>query len=204
MGARGRLAASGLVLFLVLAAGAAFVTGIVRLPLSCEGPRMPGWDRNPFGPGGVQVADLNEAAPYLAFTPVVPRALGSPAKFFVNGNRPDMSARDLLWWYEQPPYGRFWIRESIAGPYETEHWIESLHNNPTGCSDDSIVTLRGGTKAAVAVGNPNHGLEVRFLTDPAASGYAPGSTSIMWLDHGLLITAFGLTKAHAIEVANQM
>ena len=194
MGARGRLIAGGLGLFLVLAGGTAFVTGIVRLPITCEGP-SPAWD-SPFGAAGTQVADLKEAAPYLAFTPVIPRGLGSPAKFFIGGNTPDMSARGLIWVYEQPVYGRFWVKESIAEVVQTQNWIESMRNNPTGCSNESVVTIRGGTTAALSVGNP------------AASGSGSSTTSIMWLDHGLLIVALGpkgsFTKDHAIEVANQV
>ena len=177
MGARGRLIAGGLGLFLVLAGGAAFVTGIVHLPRNCEGP-SPNWDN----PGGVQVADLKEAAPYLAFMPVVPRALGPAAKLLIDGSKPDMSAKSLTWVYADPVYGTFWVKESIAEV--TQAWIESRRNNPTGCSEDSVVTLRNGTRAALSVGKV---------------------TSIMWLDDGLLIDVLGIfTRDHAIEVANQV
>jgi hypothetical protein len=58
------------------------------------------------------------------------------------------------------------------------------------------VTLRGGTRAAVSVGNP------------AASGSGASTTSITWLDHGLLISALGpresFTRDRAIEVANEI
>ncbi len=192
MGARGRLIAAGLGSFLVLAGGAAFVTGIIHLPIRCEGPPSPAWGDDPYHGYGVQVADVKEAAPYLAFTPVVPRALGPAAKFFISGNKPDMSARSLIWVYDQPVYGRFWVEESISET--TQASIDSLRNNPTGCSLNSVVTLRGGTRAAVLVANP------------AAHGSGTGTTSIMWLDHGLLISALGFsdsfTKDHAIEVAN--
>ncbi|SRR5229473_6250183 len=191
-GARGRLIAAGLGFFLVLAGGVAFVTGMIHLPISCEGPG-PQSD-NPYHGAGIQVADLKEAAPYLAFAPVVPRHLGPAAKFFIDGNKPDMSARSVVWVYEQPVYGRFWVTESIAET--TQASIDSMRNNPTGCSEDSVVTLRSGTRAAVSVGNP------------VASGSGASTTSIMWLDHGLLISALGpkerFTKDHAIEVANQI
>jgi hypothetical protein len=67
----------------------------------------------------------------------------------------------------------------------TQAWIESQTNNPTGCSEDSVVTLLGGTRGALAVGRV---------------------TSIMWLDHGLLMTVLGqrFTKDRAIEIANQV
>jgi len=42
VGARGRLIAAGLG-FLVLAGGAAYVTGIIHLPITCEGPTSPVW-----------------------------------------------------------------------------------------------------------------------------------------------------------------
>ena len=192
MGARGRLIAAGLGFFLVLAGGAAVLTGIIHLPIRCEGPPSPAWGDDPYHDDGVQVADLKEAAPYLAFTPVIPRALGSAAKFFVSGNKPDMSAKSLTWVYDQHLYGRFWVSESIAET--TQASIDSLGNNPTGCSVNSVVTLRGGTRAAVLVGNP------------AASG-GSGATSITWLDHGLLIDVLGFTdsftKDRAIQLANQ-
>jgi hypothetical protein len=182
MGARGRLIAGGLGLFLVLAGGAAFVTGTIHLPITCEGPPLPVWGDNPYHGGGIQVADLKEAAPYLAFTPVVPRGLGPAAKFFISGNKPDMSARSLIWEYDQPPYGKFSVEESITEA--TQAWIDSRRNNPTGCSEDSVVTLQSGTKAALSVGR---------------------WTSIMWLDLGLLIDVLGsFTKDQAVEVANQV
>ncbi len=194
MGARGRLIAAGLGFFLVLAGGTAFVTGIIHLPITCEGPPSPAWGDDPYHGYGVQVADLKEAAPYLAFTPVVPRALGPAAKFFISGNKPDMSARSLIWVYDQPVYGRFWVKEEITETTQAE--IDSMRNNPTGCSLDSVVTLRGGTRAAVSAANP------------AAHGSGTGTTSIIWLDHGLLISALGFsdsfTKDHAIAVANQV
>jgi hypothetical protein len=192
-GARARLIAGGIGLLLLLGGGVAFVTGIVHLPIRCEGPPSPwgDFDRNPYGRFGIQVADLTDAAPYLAFTPTVPRALGPASKLFIGGNKPDMSARLLVWLHVQPPYGRFWIEESVTEM--TQVSIDSLNRNPTGCSLDSVVTLRGGTRAALMVGNP------------AAIG-SPGTTSIMWLDHGLLISAIGpmdtFTKDHAIAVAN--
>jgi len=177
MGARGGLIAGGLVLFLALAGGAAFFTGIVHLPRNCEGP-SPSWDN----PGGLEVADVKEAAPYLAFTPVVPRALGPAAKLLVDANQPDLSAKSLLWVYEQPAYGIFWVEESISEV--TQAWIDSRRNNPTGCSEDSVVTLQSGTKAALSVGRV---------------------TSIMWLDHGLLVDVLGtFSKGQALEVANQV
>jgi hypothetical protein len=177
MGARGSLIAGGLVLFLALAGGAAFVTGVLHLPRNCEGP-SPNWDN----PGGVQVANVNDAAPYLAFTPVVPRALGPAAKLFVNANKPDLSAKSLLWVYKQPAYGTFLVEESISEV--TQSWIDSRTNNPTGCSEDSVVTLQSGTRAALSVGRV---------------------TSIMWLDHGLLIDVLGtFSKGQALEVANQV
>ena len=192
MGARGRLVAAGLGFFLVLAGGAAFLTGMIHLPIRCEGPPSPAWGDDPYHGDGVRVADLKEAAAYLAFTPVVPGALGSAAKFFVSGNKPDMSARSLIWVYDQPVYGRFWVSESIAET--TQASIDSLGNNPTGCSLNSLVTLRGGTRAAVLVGNP-------------AAGGGSGATSITWLDHGLLIYVLGFTdtftKDGAIQIANQ-
>lgn len=192
MGARGRLIATGLGLFLVLAGGAVFVTGIIHLPIRCEGPPSPAWGDDPYHGYGVQVADVKEAAPYLAFTPVVPRALGPATKFFISGNEPDMSAKSLIWVYDLPVYGRFWVKESITDVTQAE--IDSMRNNPTGCSLDSVVTLRGGTRAALSVHNS------------AAHGGGAGPTSIMWLDQGLLITAIGFsdsfTKDHAIEVAN--
>jgi hypothetical protein len=177
MSARGSLIAGGLVLFLALAGGAAFITGIVHLPRNCEGP-SPNWDK----PGGVQVADLKEAAPYLSFTPVAPRGLGPASKLLVGGTKPDLSAKTLLWVYEQPVYGRFWVRESIAEVDQA--WIDSRRNNPTGCSEDSVVTLQSGTKAALSVGR---------------------WTSIMWLDVGLLIDVLGtFSKGQALEVANRV
>jgi hypothetical protein len=150
------------------------------------------WDiDHPFAGNGTQVADLKEAAPYLAFAPVVPIGLGPPAKFFISGTKPDWSARSLLWVYEQPVYGRFSVTEAISEL--TQASIDSMTNNPTHCSIDSVVTLRGGTRAAVSVGNP------------AASGSGASTTSITWLDHGLLISALGprdtFTKGHAIKVA---
>ena len=176
----------------MLAIGLAFVTGTVHLPIRCEGP-SPNWDTDkPFGANGIQVADLAEAAPYLAFAPVVPRGLGQPSKFFVNGNKPDRSARNLLWVYHQPPYGRFWVTEEVTEV--TQAWIDSRTNNPTGCSIDSVVKLRDGTRAALSVANP------------AASGSGASTTSITWLDQGLMISALGptdtFTKDRAIEVAN--
>jgi hypothetical protein len=177
IGARGRLLAGGLGLFLALAGGAAFVTGVLHLPRNCEGP-SPNWDN----PGGVQVADVKEAAPYLAFTPVVPRALGPAARLLIEGNNPDMSAKTLFWVYQRPVYGTFWLEESITEV--TQAWIDSRRNNPTGCSEDSVVTLQSGTKAALSVGRV---------------------TSIMWLDHGLLIDVLGtFSKGQALEVANQV
>ena len=181
MGSRGRLLAAGLGLFLVLAVSAAFVTRVIHLPMNCEGP-SPNWDK-PLGDSATQVAELNEAAPYLAFTPVVPRALGPATRILIDGTKPDMSAKTLLLVYEQPVYGRFWVTESVTEV--TQAWIDSQTNNPTGCSEDSVVTLRSGTRAALMVGR---------------------GTSIMWLDHGLLIVALGqsFTKEYAIEVANQV
>ncbi len=88
MGARGSLIAGGLVLFLALGGGVAFVVATVHSHRLCEGP-SPNW----HDPGGVQVAGLEEAAPYLAFTPVVPRALGPAAKLLVDANKPDLSAK---------------------------------------------------------------------------------------------------------------
>lgn len=192
MGARGRLIAAAIG-FLVLAGGTAYLTGIIHLPITCEGPPAPAWGDNPYRGGGIQVADLTEAAPYLAFTPVVPKALAPAAKLFVSGDYPDMSAKSLTWWYDVSPYGRFSVSESIAEVAQS--WIDSLSNNPTGCSLASIVTIRGGTRAALS------------LPNPAADGSAAGETSIMWLDHGLLISALGFsdrfTKDYAIAVANQ-
>ena len=151
------------------------------------------WADNPYRSGGIQVADLNDAAPYLAFTPVVPRALGPAAKFFIGGSKPDMSARSLIWWYDEPPYGKFLVNESITEA--TQAWIASLNNNPTGCSLESVVTLRSGSRAALS------------LPNPAAHGSGTGTTSITWLDHGLLISAVGFsesfTKDRAMELANQ-
>ena len=194
MGARGRLIAAGSAFFLVLAGGAAFATGIIHLPINCEGPPLPAWGDDPYHGYGIQVADLKEAAPYLAFTPVVPTALGPAAKFFISGNNPDMSARSLIWVYDQPVYGQFWVEESISET--TQASIDSLRSNPTGCSLNSVVTLRGGARAAVLVANP------------AAHGSGTGTTSITWLDHGLRISALGFsdrfTKDHAIDVANQV
>lgn len=191
MGARGRLIVASLGL-VVLAGGAAYTTGIIHLPITCEGPPAPVWGDNPRG--GVQVADLKEAAPYLAFMPIVPRGLGPAAKFFVGGNKPDMSTKSLIWWYDQPPYGKFLVNESITEA--TQAFIDSLNNNPTGCSLESVVTLRNGTRAALSLPNPAaHG-----------GGRGTGGASIMWLDHGLLITANGysdtFTKDRAIELAN--
>jgi hypothetical protein len=98
------------------------------------------------------------------------------------GNKPDMSAKTLLLAYEHPVYGRFWVQESVAEVKQT--WIDSQTNNPTGCSEDSVVTLRNGTRASVMVGR---------------------LTSIMWLDQGLLIDVVGVSsKEHAVEVANQV
>ena len=192
MGARGRLIAAGLGFFLMLAGGAAFLSGTIHLPVTCEGPPSPAWGDDPYHGGGVRVADLNEATPYLAFRPVVPRALGSPAKFFVNGNKPDMTAKSLIWVYDQPVYGRFWVNESVA--QTSQAWIDSLANNPTDCSVNSVVTLRGGTRAAVLVPNP-------------AAGDSSGAASITWLDHGLLLDVLGFTdsftKDRAIQVANE-
>jgi len=177
MGARGSLIAAGLVLFLTLAGGAAFVTGVIHPPRNCEGP-SPNLDN----PGGLQVAGVKEAEPYLAFTPVVPRALGPASKLLVGGSVPDRSSKTLLWVYEQPVYGRFWVRESISEVDQA--WIDSRTNNPTGCSEDSVVTLQSGTKAALSVGR---------------------QTSIIWLDHGLLIDVLGtFSKRQALEVANQV
>jgi hypothetical protein len=171
------LIAGGLVLFLALAGGAAFVTGVLHLPRNCEGP-SPNWDH----PRGVQVADVKEAAPYLAFTPVVPRALGPAAKLLVDANKPDLSAKSLLWVYKQPAHGTFWVEESISEV--TQSWIDSRTNNPTGCSEDSVVKLQSGTRAALSVGRV---------------------TSIMWLDHGLLIDVLGtFSKGQALGVANQV
>ena len=192
MGARGRLIAAGLGFFLVLAGGAAFLTGIIHLPVMCEGPPSPAWGDDPYHGGGARVADLNEAALYVAFTPVVPRGLGSPATFFVSGNTPDMSAKSLVLVYDQPVYRQFWVSESIAET--TQASIESLGSNPTGCSLNSVVPLQSGTRAAVLVRNP-------------AAGGSRGPTSIMWLDRGLLIEVLGFTdsftKDRAIEIANQ-
>src|SRR5260370_27592730 len=70
----------------------------------------------------------------------------------------------MLWVYQQPVYGTFWVRESITEI--TQAWIDSRRNNPTGCSEDSVVPLQSGTKAALSVGRV---------------------TSIMWLDRGLLV-----------------
>jgi hypothetical protein len=181
MGSRSRLIAAGLGLFMVLAGGAGFVTGVIHLPMNCEGP-SPNWD-NPFGGGGTQVTEVNEAAAYLAFTPVVPRALGPALRILVDGKNPDRSTKTLLLVFQQPPYGRFWVEESVAEV--TQAWIDSQTNNSTGCSEDSVVTLRGGTRAALALSRV---------------------TSIMWLDHGLLMTVLGqsFTKDRAIEVANQV
>jgi len=177
MGARRSLIAGGLVLFLALGGGAAFVVAIVHSHRLCEGP-SPNWDN----PGGVQVADLKEAAPYLAFKPVVPRALGPAARLLIDGNKPDLSAKSLLWVYQQPVYGTFWVKESITEV--TQAWIDSRRNNPTGCSEDSVVTLQSGTRAALSVGKV---------------------TSIIWLDHGLRIDVLGtFSKTQALEVANRV
>jgi hypothetical protein len=130
------------------------------------------------------VADVNEAAPYLAFTPVVPRALGPATKVLMDPHaKPDGSSRSVLSVYEQPVYGQFWITESIASL--TQDWIDSQTNNPTGCSQNSVMKLRSGTRAAVVVGRV---------------------TSVMWLDQGLLIDLIGrsLTKEQALEVANKV
>lgn len=192
MGARGTLIAAGIG-FLMLAGGAALLTGVVHLPVTCEGPPAPAWGDNPYGNGGIQVADLTEAYTYLAFRPIVPKALGPPAKFFVSANKPDLSARSLTWWYDNPTYGRFAVNESNREV--TQAWIDSLNKNPTGCSLDSVVTIEGGTRAALS------------LPNPAAHGSGAGKTSIMWLDRGLLISALGFsdrfTKSSAIAVANQ-
>jgi hypothetical protein len=79
-------------------------------------------------------------------------------------------------------YGTFWVEESV--PEVTQAWIDSRANNPTGCSEDSVVTLQSRTRAALSVGRV---------------------TSIMWLDHGLLIDVLGtFSKVQALEVANQV
>src|SRR5260370_5890625 len=145
MGARGSMIAGGLVLFLALGGGVAFVVATVHSHRLCEGP-SPNW----HDPGGVQVAGLEEAAPYLAFTPVVPRALGPAAKLLVDANKPDLSATSLLWVYQQPVYGTFWVRESITAIAQA--WIDSRRNDPTGCCEHSVVTHQSGTKAALTVG----------------------------------------------------
>ena len=114
-----------------------------------------------------------------------PRGLDPPTKILIIGTRPDMSAKTVLSVYEQPVYGRFWVTQTV--PKVTDPaWIESQTNNPTGCSEDSVVTLRNGTRAALSAGR--HG------------------TSIMWLDHGVLIDVYGqtFTKVQAIELANQV
>ena len=173
------LATLGIVIVL---AGFAFVTGVIHLPTNCEGP-SPNWE-SPLGIAAIQLADLNEAAPYLAFTPVVPRALGPAAKILLDSSsKPDRSVKSVLSVYEQPAYGRFWVTESIANV--TQGWIDSRTNNPTGCSENSVMKLQSGTRAALAVGRV---------------------TSVMWLDQGLLIDLIGrsLTKEQAIEVANKV
>lgn len=193
MGTRVRLIAGGVGLFLLLAGGAAYVTGNIRSPVTCEGPPIPAWGDNPYKNGGIQVADLEKAKRYLAFTPAVPRTLGPAVKLFISGNKPDMSAKSLILLYDEAAYGRFWVEESISEVTQSE--IDSMTNNPTGCSQESVVTLRGGTRAALSVPNP------------AAHGSGAVATSIMWLDHGRLISLLGFsasfTKDHAIAVANQ-
>jgi hypothetical protein len=169
-------------LVLVVGGGIAFVTGGLHWPRNCEGP-SPNWD-NPLGSAAIQLADLNQAVPYLAFTPVAPRALGPAAKILLDSSsKPDRSAKSVLSVYEQPVYGRFWITESIADT--TQDWIDSRTNNLTGCSENSVMKLRSGIRAALAVGRV---------------------TSVMWLDQGLLIDLIGrsLTKEQAIEVANKV
>jgi hypothetical protein len=169
-------------LVLVVGGGIAFVTGGLHWPRNCEGP-SPNWD-NPLGSAAIQLADLNEAVPYLAFTPLAPRALGPAAKILLDSSsKPDRSAKSVLSVYEQPVYGRFWITESIADT--TQDWIDSRTNNPTGCSENSVMKLRSGKRAALAVGRV---------------------TSVIWLDQGLLIDLIGrsLTKEQAIEVANNV
>jgi hypothetical protein len=171
MGARGSLIAGGLVLFLALAGGAAFVTGVVHLPRNCEGPR-PNWDN----PGGVQVAAL--IWPSLQWSPE-PSAQ-QPSSSSKGTTRPERE--DPVLGVSAARVRDVPVEESV--PEVTQAWIDSRTNNPTGCSEDSVVTLQSRTRAALSVGRV---------------------TSIMWLDHGLLIDVLGtFSKVQALEVANQV
>ena len=124
---------------------------------------------------GVEIGSVADAK--LQFSPDVPDGLGPAERLVVTpGNESDLG-REIGWVYDDPDYGRFVVLERVADGPLTEAEHESLAAASPGCrtlpateedeekfgkgagptiecnyGDASLVSVRGGTRAILIVG----------------------------------------------------
>jgi hypothetical protein len=170
-----RIAAGCLVAVLVLA-GCARGGGVVKPGAASDQPggSTPDWN-NPLASLGVVVVDAAAAAPLLPFSPVTPSSkMGVPIKVVTTDpHRIDQSERSIVWLFNDPAGGVFWVAEGLTQVSQSQ-----LEKEATGCDHSS------GCEGEWSVTHIRNGVTALLISGPTA-------TSVTWLDDGVRYDVLG-------------
>lgn len=86
-------------------------------------------------PGGETVVELADVT--LPFNPVDPTSLGSPLRIMVTPPDVPIEAQELIWVFEHPEFGRFFLSERLANREARWAEFEGIASQPAeGCSEE--------------------------------------------------------------------
>jgi hypothetical protein len=143
---------------------------------------QPDWD-HPLAGAGVQIPDINSVLGELSFTPIEPKALGTPLSIFMTD--PTMGPQDgrvVSFVYQSDLYGRFQVTEGVSQTTQAELEALAKCDPAAGCQGAwSLVTVQQATTALLIAG--------------------PTATSIVWLDGDTRFDVVGPTETFSSESA---
>ena len=163
------LSLGGLAVLVILspACGDQKTTVTLPLPTQTFAPQPPvssadpNWD-NPIEGQPVAAAD---AARYLAFTPLAPKGLGTPASVLVQLLYPQVDTRSVAYLFNHPTYGRVIVVENIPDISLADYQaalIEWGSINPSDGKSETIV-IRNAITALLTQTNDGSQAALRWL-----------------------------------------
>jgi len=188
-----RLAAA-LALMLAVAACGQRVPG--SKSAAVEGPDQGSFNWDTPEPDGLfmTVTDLSSIESSLPFSPIEPRLDGFLHIDATDPSKVDMDGRLLLFFYEDPTYGRVIVKEQLNRiSLSTLEGLLVYNNDEASPVTFSLVNLNDGTEALVKVQKA-----------PSVDGLAPNS--VEFIESSVDVTIFGPDKTFssdaAVKVAN--
>ena len=152
---RNALWLAGVLIFGVVSCGPQEPTGgSATAPTS----QQPFWQRPPASGQdwkdpimGEEMSSIADAAKNLGFEPLVPKALGTPTKIFVQLSNPDPSQRVVAFVYENGTYGPVVVKEWLppGSPADYAEFLASTAavDDPATPGHRDSVTIRSGSIA---------------------------------------------------------